>query len=186
MWSWSEHTQFYQLRCAVDSTREYSSITAKFRICEIYGICCWTRKHILRSWFDDINLPSYPSPTLTLKLKLRHPCYYRWSIRFMHAWKISHSQSLLPGVSGTRPLNAETEKISRLLIFTLPEKKCPPGSNCLATPPVFCYDEYIEICRWNDSQGKRGHHATFIDLDHYLQTIRLECCGHLSRFSVGG
>jgi hypothetical protein len=28
--------------------------------------------------------------------------------------------------------------------------------------------------------------ATLGDLDHYLRAIWLECCGHLSRFSVGG
>ena len=28
--------------------------------------------------------------------------------------------------------------------------------------------------------------ATLADLDHYLRAIWLECCGHLSRFSVGG
>ncbi|MBX3000893.1 MAG: hypothetical protein KF893_20390 [Caldilineaceae bacterium] len=28
--------------------------------------------------------------------------------------------------------------------------------------------------------------ATLKDLDHYLRAIWLECCGHLSRFSVGG
>jgi hypothetical protein len=28
--------------------------------------------------------------------------------------------------------------------------------------------------------------ATLADLDHYLRTIWLECCGHLSQFSVGG
>lgn len=28
--------------------------------------------------------------------------------------------------------------------------------------------------------------ATLADLDHYLREIWLECCGHLSRFSVGG
>lgn len=28
--------------------------------------------------------------------------------------------------------------------------------------------------------------ATLSDLDHYLRAIWLECCGHLSRFSVGG
>ena len=28
--------------------------------------------------------------------------------------------------------------------------------------------------------------STLKDLDHYLRCIWLECCGHLSRFSVGG
>jgi hypothetical protein len=28
--------------------------------------------------------------------------------------------------------------------------------------------------------------ATLVDLDHYLRAIWLECCGHLSQFSVGG
>jgi endogenous inhibitor of DNA gyrase (YacG/DUF329 family) len=28
--------------------------------------------------------------------------------------------------------------------------------------------------------------ATLEDLDHYLRAIWLECCGHLSRFSIGG
>lgn len=28
--------------------------------------------------------------------------------------------------------------------------------------------------------------ATLADLDHYLRAIWLECCGHLSQFSVGG
>lgn len=28
--------------------------------------------------------------------------------------------------------------------------------------------------------------ATLRDLDHYLRAIWLECCGHLSRFSIGG
>lgn len=28
--------------------------------------------------------------------------------------------------------------------------------------------------------------ATLKDLDHYLRAVWLECCGHLSRFSVGG
>ncbi|MBU0702317.1 MAG: hypothetical protein KKC18_00425, partial [Chloroflexi bacterium] len=28
--------------------------------------------------------------------------------------------------------------------------------------------------------------ATLADLDYYLRAIWLECCGHLSRFSVGG
>jgi len=28
--------------------------------------------------------------------------------------------------------------------------------------------------------------ATLADLDHYLRAIWLECCGHLSRFSIGG
>src|SRR5512134_2656090 len=28
--------------------------------------------------------------------------------------------------------------------------------------------------------------ATLKDLDHYLRAIWLECCGHLSRFSIGG
>ncbi len=28
--------------------------------------------------------------------------------------------------------------------------------------------------------------ATLDDLDHYLRAIWLECCGHLSRFSIGG
>ena len=28
--------------------------------------------------------------------------------------------------------------------------------------------------------------ATLEELDHYLRTIWLECCGHLSQFTIGG
>lgn len=37
---------------------------------------------------------------------------------------------------------------------------------------------------WLDLEMRGG--GTLKDLDHYLRAIWLECCGHLSRFSIGG
>jgi len=73
-------------------------------------------------------------------------------------------------------------------------RTCPQREKAISTvsqkpgKEQVLYHLQVQDAWWGDFwlHMEMNGSATLGDLDHYLRAIWLECCGHLSRFSVGG
>ena len=93
--------------------------------------------------------------------------------------------------SSSKCFNCERELATRSMTSHL--KSCPQRKKAIAKSNGRRRNQALYHLRVQDSWRRdfrldleMSGSATLEDLDHYLRAIWLECCGHLSQFSIGG